>query len=377
MIARENLGLYHGILVGAVYGIPATQAGRLDPRSARSFAGPLRRCVEQLPWLSVVVRNPEDETKAGYAAVGTVDVEKHVVVLEDGGDEGDNDEAHWLEARLQPLLDGTWPADRPPWCIAVCPFPSRGGPTPMSRCLVAFVFCHSIGDGLCGNIFHRVFLDALRQGAASASGAGDSSTTLIEVPRRALPEPFDTPARLPISWSFLLPPLLAVLLPKFLTDWLGIRPHASTVDEGTWTGRGAFFDPATHRSRLRIVEIPASLVARAARVSRAHGTKMTGTIHQLVVRALSDHIHDSAVTNFVSGTAVSMRPSIGAPVGEWGNFASGCYVRFLNVKRGRLLRLRFRLPVPEHANPKGRRGCTHASIPARQWERTRGTQRGR
>lgn len=376
MIARENLGYYTGILVGAVYEFSAAQGGGLDPRSARSFTGPLHRCVQQLPWLSVVVRNPGDEKKAGYAAVGAIDVEKHVVVLEDdGGTDDDKDEDRWLEARLQPLLDGQWPADRPPWRIAVCPLPSRGEPTPISRCLVAFVFCHSIGDGLCGNIFHRVFLEALRQGAAS--GADDASTTLIEVPSRALPGPFDTPARLPISWSFLLPPLLAVLLPKFLADWLGIRPHASTVDEGTWTGQCAFFGPATHRSRMRIVEIPAPLVAQAARVSRAHDAKMTGTIHQLVVRALSENIRDSAVTNFVSGTAVSMRPSVGATVGEWGNFASGCYVWSLSVKHERLPRIALCLSGPANANQENRRGCIHVSIPASPWERTCGTRRGR
>jgi hypothetical protein len=117
-----------------------------------------------------------------------------------------------------------------------------------------------------------------------------------------------------------------VYLPKFIGKLLGLRAAASTVDAGTWIGSPIFFDPtATENSRVRILEIEAPLVHNALQVSRTHNTKLTGTMHQMIVRALSKAIPDPTITNFVSGTPVDMRASIGTPALTWGLFVSGFY----------------------------------------------------
>lgn len=91
-----------------------------------------------------------------------------------------------------------------------------------------------------------------------------------------------------------------------------------------------FFDAARAAtaegcSRVRMLEIEAPLVAAALAASRAHEAKLTATLHQIIVCALSRALPSEEITNFVSGTAVDMRASIGVPAGEWGLYVSGHY----------------------------------------------------
>jgi hypothetical protein len=67
------------------------------------------------------------------------------------------------------------------------------------------------------------------------------------------------------------------------------------------------------------------LVENALRLSRTHDAKLTATIHQLIIRALSNALPDCNITNFVSGTALSMRGAVGASFYEWGLYVSGYY----------------------------------------------------
>jgi hypothetical protein len=152
----------------------------------------------------------------------------------------------------------------------------------------------------------------------------EDSAPLTPPSTQQLPPPFDTPSRLPISWKFLLSPLLAVYLPKCLAALLGLRAAVTTIDAGTWTGSPMFFDPSTpNSSRIRLLEIESSHVQTALKASRAHGSKLTGLIHQMIVMALSRVLPDEKVTNYVSGTAVDMRRSVGIPRCAWGLYVSG------------------------------------------------------
>lgn len=170
-----------------------------------------------------------------------------------------------------------------------------------------------------GLAFHRTFLDAWEQHTSA------EESLFISTPNRTLLEPFDTPQRLPISWSFLLGPLIAELLPKSVAKLLGLRASASTVDAGTWTGSPVFFESKSFHSRVRLIEIESPLVQKALRVSRSHDAKLTSTLHLLIIRALSKVISDHRIINFVSQTAVDMRKSINAPNNAWGLFVSGYY----------------------------------------------------
>ncbi|KGO49175.1 Mg2+ transporter protein, CorA-like/Zinc transport protein ZntB [Penicillium expansum] len=315
-ISREDVGYYNALIIAAVYEIASEN---VDVNSAQSFLAPLRHCIGKYPYLNVVVRDKHTE-KPAYEAVSSIDLHDHVSIIHE--DEASrNGETEKFEEILPAILDRPWPADIPPWRIVVLPLVSPRDST-VKRCFIAFAFSHALGDGMVGVAFHRTFLDAWRQTA----GVEEKASFLVAPPSQTLPPPFDTPERLPISWKFLLEPLIAVYLPKFVAKMLGLRASASTLDAGTWIGSPMFFDPAaTLKSRVRIIEIEAPLVQKALQTSRSHGTKLTATMHQMIVRALSSAIPSPDVTNFVSGTPVDMRASIGTPSLTWGLFVSGHY----------------------------------------------------
>lgn len=293
------------LVIGAVYEFRRD----IDISSARSFIPPLTHCIQEYPYLGVIVKVKDKNTEQPfYEASQNVNLENHISIIL--GDHSGEEENVTIQKVLPAILDRRWLADLPPWRIVVLPLTSRDHT--VKRCFIAFGFSHTLGDGM---------VNACRQ----SSGPEDASF-LVTPPSRTLSAPFDTPETLPISWSYLLCPLIAVYLPKFLGKLLGLRASASTVDAGTWVGSPIFFDPsATEKSRVRILEIEAPLVQNALQVSREHDTKLTGTMHQMILRALSKAIPDTNITNFVSGTPVDMRSSTGTPALTWGLFVSGYY----------------------------------------------------
>ncbi|KAJ5471167.1 hypothetical protein N7530_008524 [Penicillium desertorum] len=314
-ISREDVGYYNALVIAAVYEIANED---IDANSAQSYLAPLRHCIGKYPYLSVVVKDKHTE-KPAYEAVSSIDLHDHVSIIHDD-QASSNDETAMIQKILPAILDRPWPADIPPWRIVVLPLASPQGST-VTRCFIAFAFSHALGDGMVGVAFHRTFLDAWRQ----TTGV-EKASFLVTPPNQTLPAPFDTPERLPISWKYLLEPLIAVYLPKFVANILGLRASASTLDAGTWIGSPMFFDPgAALQSRVRLLEIEAPLVQKAVQTSRSHDAKLTATVHQMIVRALSRAIPNPDVTNFVSGTPVDMRASIGAPGLTWGLFVSGHY----------------------------------------------------
>ncbi|KAJ5822706.1 Alcohol acetyltransferase [Penicillium robsamsonii] len=315
-ISREDVGFYNALVIAGVYEIASEN---IDVNSIQSFLAPLRHCIEKYPHLSVVVKDKHTD-KPAYEAVSSIDLHNHVSIIHED-EASSNDETATIEKIMPAILDRPWPADIPPWRIVVLPLLSPQD-SKVKRCFVALAFSHTLGDGMVGVAFHRTFLDAWRQ----PTDAEEKASFLVTPPNQTLPAPFDTPERLPISWKFLLGPLVAVYLPKFVNTILGLRASASTLDAGTWIGSPMFFDPAAViQSRVRIIEIEAPLVQKALQASRSHGTKLTGTVHQMIVRGLSKAIPSLEVTNFVSGTPVDMRASIGTPGLTWGLFVSGLY----------------------------------------------------
>ncbi|KAJ5924969.1 hypothetical protein N7454_007608 [Penicillium verhagenii] len=314
-ICREDLGFYNALIVGAVYEVATSE---IDLQSPEAFIAPLKACIFKYPFLSVIVKNKHTE-KPAYHEVPTLDLQEHISIIQN--DNLDGNDITTFERVLPHILDRPWPADIPPWRIVILPLASTVKST-ACRCLIIFSFSHTIGDGMVGVAFHRTFLEAWRQN----NGSDGEQSCLVSLSGRTLPAPFDTPERLTISWKFLLGPLIAVYLPNFLAEVLGLHAHASTVDAGTWTGSRAFFDPAvTNPSRVRMLEIETPLLQNSLQISRKHDTKLTATFHQMIVRALSKAISNPSVTNFVSGTAVDMRRSIGLANLSWGLYVSGHY----------------------------------------------------
>ncbi len=306
-ISREDIGFYHAVIVGGIYEF--THA--VDFHSPSSFFRPLRRCVEQHPYLCVTVGDMHTD-KSFYRRVPHVNLEDHVFI-ENHTTAGDD--SRKIEAVLAANLDKPFSRGIPPWRIIILPL--------QSRCFIAFAFSHTIGDGISGPAFHRTFLQAC---ASLAAPLPPMDAALVHTPVTPLPPPFDTRERLPISWKFLLAPLMGLLLPSFIANLFGLRASASGSDEGTWTGRPAAFDSKTLRSNIILREVEAPLLERALLASRRHDAKLTSTFHQLITRALSEAVPDPRFTNFVSATAVNMRRSIGVSNDEMGEFTSGCYI---------------------------------------------------
>lgn len=249
--------------------------------------------------------------KPFFERVPSVNLEDQILIVKDL--EGVEENAA-IEKILANELDKPFTTGIPPWRLVVLPL------TP-SRCFMAFAYSHTIGDGPTGVSFHK----SLTKAFGNLTEPTSSPSSVVKSSTKPLPTPFDTPERLPISWSFLLAPILSLVIPRFISDLLGLRVGASTIDEGTWTATDIFFDPELFQSKVKLYEIDASLLTKAVQASRKHDAKLTGLLQQFIARGLSKLITDPKVTNFVSQTAINMRSSVGVPVDEMGEFASGCY----------------------------------------------------
>jgi hypothetical protein len=319
-ISREDLGFYHAVIIGAVYQFDSG----LDIESPRSFLAPLKHCIDEHPFLSVLVADRQTD-KSYYHRASTINLEDHITLL----GRADSSEDPWLaiEAVIQSDIDRPFSHTIPPWRIVILPV------SPNSA-FITFSFSHSILDGPSGVSFHRTFLNALQAGLSPPASL---ITTPPDVP---LPPPFDTPQRLPISWSFLLGPLLAALLPNSLTNLLNISASAATPNDNTWTAAPCAFNPPDTNTRLLLRTIPAPVLSKALTACRANNAKLSGLFHQFIVRALSKSLPTSTtnangketpITNFLSQTAINMRPAVGISADEMGEFATGAFLSHQRV----------------------------------------------
>lgn len=295
------------MVVGAVYEFP--KEALVD--SPSTFFQPLRRCIETCPHLCVVVRDAHTE-KPFFDRVPHIDLEDHVSIVKNNSP---SEELLAIENALAAILDEPFPSGIPPWKIVVLPLQS-------SRCFVAFAYSHAIGDGPTGAALHRKFLTACND----SSRMNIPAMQVVKTPDMQLPGPFDTAERLPISWVYLLAPLIISLLPTLITKLFGLQATVSTTNANTWTGSLISNDPQGSRNMIKVREIDAVHLEKALVMAREHDAKLTGTLHQLIVRALSKTIPNPNITNFVSQTPINMRRSIGISNEEMGNFYSGNYM---------------------------------------------------
>jgi hypothetical protein len=254
----------------------------------------VKRCLEKYAHMGVVMKGTNTESPT-WEGVPSVNLENHIVILGNTAEGGID--ADLIEKALPSIVDARFTDGSPPWRVAVLPLLPKDGTT---RCFIAFSISHSIGDGGAGLAFHQTFLEALRR------PTGTDTDFAFVVLNRQLPGPFDTPGRLPVS-------------PEFMRSVM----TSSVVNGGTWTGSKVFLDEKEGlHTRIRILEIEGHLVEAALCASRSHNTKLTPTVHQLIVRALSKAVKDDKVSNFASLTATDLRSA--ARVGlEWGIFVSG------------------------------------------------------
>lgn len=291
-------------MVGGIYEF--SESANL--KSPSTYAHALRCCIAQHPLLATIIEKAE--TNAPYFAFcPRLDLSHHIEIVD--SENSPDGEIKSIERVLPSILDKPWPSLIPPWNIVVLPFSKK-------RCFVAFSFSHGLGDGMCGIAFHRTFLDALQEQPVEKG--------FICIPERKQMNPaFDTPIKLPISWSFLLSPLLGAYLPRFLASLLGFSATRSIVTSGTWTG-ALIFASEEYRTGVEVISIGGPAVEAALKACRTNGAKLTGFIHQLVITSLSDSLsHSQKFDSVVAGTAINLRGSVGITNDEMGLFVSGLY----------------------------------------------------
>lgn len=263
--------------------------------------------------------------KAYYQRAPHVDLSQHITILAPLTDTTDAAKHSAIQSLLAANLDRPFTHTTPPWRVLVTPLHP-------SSCILTFSYSHSILDGPSGLSFHRTFLSALNNPPTTPTPQS-SKVPPCPLP---LPPPFDTPSTLPISPSFLLSPLLAALLPAFITSYLNIAPQAVTLSEKTWTGTPCAFVAGTTRSKVVVRGIDAGTVSRALGAARARGVTLTGVMHVLVGRGLRGALGGGQEgVELVAVTAVDMRGAVGREGGEMGEFASGCYTAFPEGGGGR------------------------------------------
>lgn len=305
-IVREELGHYYAVIVGALYEFPSG----IPLDSPTSYYSPVKACIDEHAFLCAIVQARETE-KPFFQQVPSIDLQNHISIAHSSPGEAD---LVAIERVLGQALDQPFPAGIPPWRVIVLPLQS-------SRALVVFAYSHTIGDGPSGTAFHTTFRTAYKD-ISVATSLGDS---LIKIPPRRLPEPFDTSKRLPISWSFLLAPLVAHLLPKFFMNLFGLQADVTDVDKHTWTGADVPQQAPKLDSRLRLGVISPQVLQGILTAARSHDTTFTGVVNEVIARAIYKQAQNPAITKLVSQTAINMRRSIGVSNNEMGEYASGCY----------------------------------------------------
>lgn len=276
----------------------------VEVASISTYAHALQQCIHRYPQLSAAIGDPDSESPY-YKFCPRLDLREHVNVLEyEGGSE-----INKIKNALPEILDTTWTPGFPPWKIFILPFSRQ-------RCFIAFSFSHALGDGMSAMSFHQTFLDGLQETHVDGN--------LICTPTmKPLSQPFDTSKNLPISWSFLLSPLLGAYLPKGLASLFGLKASAASITPDTWTGSPHFYDAEKYKTGLEVLSIDAAVINKGLNVCRSHGTRLTGVLHQFINAALSKSLpQPNNVDSFASGTALNMRGAAGISKDQMGNCVS-------------------------------------------------------
>ncbi|KAF2090332.1 hypothetical protein K490DRAFT_35438, partial [Saccharata proteae CBS 121410] len=315
-VMRNALGYYGGLVVAAKYVLhdPVGSQGV----EAETFFPALRHCVAVHPILSAAIAGAATEAPQ-FVRPKALDLRDHVEVLDPESlgveDTDDIDSVTLVNERLkkaliqahdQPFKDCE---TIPPWRIVVLPEPPWWGRSPGETFWVIFTYSHSHGDGKSGLAFHKAFLHGLQQSTDPTSD--DRQDHLCTTPTVPLLPPIEEAADLAISWSYLLGPLLGAHLPGFISSWFNLRASVTPDPPDMWRGEPASYDPNNFRTGVELATFHDWIVAGAVAACRAHGTKLTALLHQLIICALSDNVPDGS-TNFVAQTAVDLRRLIPA-----------------------------------------------------------------
>lgn len=211
----------------------------------------------------------------------------------------------------------------PPWRIDILPLESSES---NSRVLIAFTYSHCIGDGMSGPNFHRTFLAAMNEKNAAAAEAR------FDVRKADLP----LLPHLPVSLSFLLAPALGHYLPKFISNFFGLKASASGSDEGTWVGARHFDDRLSPdrpiNTVVEIFSLDSQTLSQVLEACRSQQTTLTPLLNELIALCMSLKLPKYCApfgerNNLISCIPTNIRAVADIPKESIGNFAGATYSR--------------------------------------------------
>lgn len=281
----------------------------------------LKECIKRHPVLSTVIRDSATEKPQLGRAI-RMNLEKHLnfIDLPDQPRDASQRLKECLERiHNEPLAEFE---QVPQWRAWIISSDASRSKEARNEFQVAFACSHALLDGGSGYTFHRTFLQAL----CNANALEEDEDPTFEVPASTgvLPA-LDRAAVLPISWSFLLAPLLGEYLPSFLASALGVKDAAG---KDAWRGALKRPDlPAPKKllsTAVHVLSVPGTTVQRVLKTCREHKARITGLLNHIVARALAQTLakHGQHHNTFVVQTAMDLKKLIPGADGQMANYVS-------------------------------------------------------
>ncbi|EGP86909.1 uncharacterized protein MYCGRDRAFT_109763 [Zymoseptoria tritici IPO323] len=314
-IARDDLKLYGSIVTLGTY---------IGPRVLQSsdFVQILKRCVTEHPMLGVVVHDAATEHPKLFR-VESLDLNAHLQMLSSAS--ADEESTRRL---LESIHNDPLPGSnvRPQWRMVVQPIDHPSS----CRFRLAFAASHSLVDGRSGFTFHTAVLNALE--GLKQLGM-DSSAICQPGPTTLIPPAMEKAGMLPISWKFLLGPLVGEYCPGFVGRLLGLQSN-TTAD--VWCGAPSRpnrvdSDPVTS---VALFSISPDIVDRALAICRKHDARITGLLNHVIARSLCRALdkRQRPFTKLVCETPIDLRRALKQGKGQICNYVSAV-TETVDVKR--------------------------------------------
>ncbi|KAK5708944.1 Alcohol acetyltransferase [Elasticomyces elasticus] len=318
-ISRDVLGVYGTLVMCARY----HQDGGAPLRDQINKA--LKSCIVEHPVLRTVILDVESEAPK-LAQQNALNLNDHICYLELNNTRGDGTQT------LQALLEHAHnePLDpwhlRPAWRLYVVPISSVAPMETTTQFHLAFTYSHALADGFSGMLFHKTLLRALNCPADNAFDNGPDFECLDGI--KSLLPPLENAALLPISWSFLLRPLMGEFLPSLLVRALGLSSEKSS---NLWTGaqERPNLPPSSQLLHTAVCHrlIPNLVLERALAACRSHEARLTGLLAVMVARALAGALYNRGIDNgeYKATLPIDLRRHVPDAQNSMANYASATY----------------------------------------------------
>ncbi|KAL1606495.1 Alcohol acetyltransferase [Paraconiothyrium brasiliense] len=256
--------------------------------------------------LSAIVLNEDQrDSEVYFARLRSIDLETCVEFIERRHTvkAGDRDEELELLFSDQHRINFREDiGSKPFWRLVILQNPGD-----QSTFTAAWFFHHALGDGGCGPIFHRTFLECLRTNASSRSVTEPSS--IVTPPSTPLLPKFEDLHPHPISWPFFLRAILGSIFPSLFD------PRAPNL----WTGPPVTAPDPLPGSKVHLLPLSASTTTHLLKSSRENNTTMQATLECCIATALFSVLPADSYDKLIASGPISLRSVLrheGKPIGN-------------------------------------------------------------